>query len=110
MTETGLQESFGRALAGALAFLGVLGAALKFWPKQPERKAPEKGEDMTAWIQHVNETMANHSTRLNQFERQREKEREEQRADFGKVFDELRGLSAGVARMEGALSTREGKR
>ena len=48
MAEHGIGESIAAGLATCLAFLGALGAALKFWNWEPEPKGPEKGDDMGA--------------------------------------------------------------
>lgn len=41
-------------MAAALAFLGALGAAMKFWNWKPA-SAPEKGNDMGALLQRMSE-------------------------------------------------------
>jgi len=55
LAEHGIGESIAAGLATCLAFLGTLGAALKFWNWDREPKGPEKGEDMGALLQRMSE-------------------------------------------------------
>lgn len=98
MAEHGIGDSIGAALATCLAFLAVLGAALKFW-KRPEPKRPEKDEADMLWKQHVNGKLAEHDTLFKRVEVDRKEDRE----DFGLVFKQLDELKRSNARIEGAL-------
>lgn len=101
MAEHGIGESIAAGLATCLAFLGVLGAALKFWDWEPESKGPEKEEaDMGALLQRV--------AKLEQRADAHETARVEQRADFNKVFEKLDDLTEIAARLDGKLSTKGG--
>ena len=90
----------GDIVAGATgigAFFGALFGAWKIFKPAP---MPEKENDnMTAWVQHVNEQLSSHEARLNRAE----KDRTEDREDFGLIFAELKALGKSSARIEGAL-------
>jgi len=86
-------------LAAAGTFFGGVLAAV-FGRKTPEPKGPEKAEaSMGAWMQQVNEKLADHGARLERAETDRKEDRE----DFGLVFKKLDDLSRSNGRIEGAL-------
>jgi len=97
-------------MAAAVAFLGALGAAMKFWNKPAP--APEKGNDMGALLQRVAKLEQREDAAETARKEQREDfgtARKEQREDFGTVFAKLDELTELVARMDGKLGARGGR-
>jgi hypothetical protein len=90
----------GEIVAGATGLGALLGGFWAAWKSFKPAPAPEKEEaSMSAWMQQVNATLADHKARLERAEIDRKEDRE----DFGLVFAELKKLGQSNARIEGAL-------
>lgn len=94
---------------GLGAFLGALLAAWKWRGNGGGEKTSPKNDGelqlLTARVTSLESEIVTHRAQLSRAE----VDRREVREDLNKVFEEIRDVSEGVARIEGALGTRKGK-
>lgn len=88
-------------MAAALAFLGALGAAMKFWNK-PDHE-PEKDEVgmLTARVEKLETAVI----LLTEQQRRAEQDREDANEVRGQIFEQIRLTRESVARIEGRLAS-----